>query len=282
MSSRFPIQRNSNPFCWSWASTLQSLQQNLFPPGLRVDDASRHLFSEGEKKAVLSFSFKFQIFFASFHAASPAHRSCHSVSSWDRSSNFGALGLCWWGSPGQIIPSEGLWCRMLAWRNTALVNRTHRIGFSVFELFRKIVVDFGGSISWDTQPNCHVLFQHSHCTFVTFLLRPFAWLFNQPGGVHKSTFPKICIHFRTCKTSILEDAIFHRMEWCKFLWGRSLHGSRAIFPLGLLPLELLVPDAFFTLCCVEEILEKDSAVSILHAYSSRVGNCNCLLSNTAR
>ena len=29
-------------------------------------------------------------------------RSCHSVSSWDRSSNFGALGLRWWGSPGQI------------------------------------------------------------------------------------------------------------------------------------------------------------------------------------
>ena len=35
----------------------------------------------------------------------------------------------------------------LACRNTASVNRTHRIGFSVFELFRKIVVDFGGSIS---------------------------------------------------------------------------------------------------------------------------------------
>ena len=31
-----------------------------------------------------------------------------------------------------------------------------------------------------------------------------------------------------------------------------------------------------------KILEKDSAVSILHAYLYRVGNCNCLLSNTAR
>ena len=29
----------------------------------------------------------------------------------------------------------------------APVNRTHRIGFSVFELFRKIDEDFGGSIS---------------------------------------------------------------------------------------------------------------------------------------
>ena len=31
-----------------------------------------------------------------------------------------------------------------------------------------------------------------------------------------------------------------------------------------------------------KISEKDSAVSILHAYSYRVGNCNCLLSNTDR
>ena len=38
-----------------------------------------------------------------------------------------------------------------------LVNRTHRIGFSIFELFRKIDEDFGGSISWNTQPNCRVL-----------------------------------------------------------------------------------------------------------------------------
>ena len=94
---------------------------------------------------------------ASLHAASRAHRSCHSVSSWDRSSNFGALGLRWWRSPGQIIPSDGFWSRMSTWRTTAFVNFLHRIDFRVFELFRKIVVDFGGSISWNTQPNCRVL-----------------------------------------------------------------------------------------------------------------------------
>ena len=33
---------------------------------------------------------------------------------------------------------------------------THRIGFHMSELFRKIDEDFGGSISWDTQPNCRV------------------------------------------------------------------------------------------------------------------------------
>ena len=31
-----------------------------------------------------------------------------------------------------------------------------------------------------------------------------------------------------------------------------MHGSRAIFPLGLLPPGLLVLDAFFTFCCVED------------------------------
>ena len=101
-------------------------------------------------------SFNFRTLLASLHAASRAPCSCHSVSSWDRSSNFGALGLRWWGSSGQIIPSDGCWSRMLAWRNTALV-RTHRIGFSMFELLRKIDEDFGGSISWNTQPNCRVL-----------------------------------------------------------------------------------------------------------------------------
>ena len=81
--------------------------------GLRFD-AGRHQFSESEKNAVLSFSFKFRIFWANFHAASRAPSSCHSVYSWDRSSSFGALGSRWWGSPGQIIPSDGFWSWMLA------------------------------------------------------------------------------------------------------------------------------------------------------------------------
>ena len=55
-------------------------------------DAGRHQFSEGEKNAVLFFSYYLRMLSASLHAASRAHRSCHSVSSWDRSSNFGSLG----------------------------------------------------------------------------------------------------------------------------------------------------------------------------------------------
>ena len=46
--------------------------------GLRVD-AGRHLFSEGEKNIALSCSSNFDTLLASFHAASRAPCSCHSV-----------------------------------------------------------------------------------------------------------------------------------------------------------------------------------------------------------
>ena len=65
---------------------------NSRSPSLRVD-ASKHLLSEGEKDVALFFSFNFNTLWDSFHCASRAPCSCHSVSSWDRSSNFGALGL---------------------------------------------------------------------------------------------------------------------------------------------------------------------------------------------
>ena len=119
--------------------------------GLRFG-AGRHLFYEGEKNVALSCSFNLNTLLASFHAASRAPCSCHSVSSWDRSSNFGALGLRWWGSPGQIYPSEGFWSRILVWCAIAFVNFTRWIGLCMFVLFRRI--DFGGFMSWKTQPNC--------------------------------------------------------------------------------------------------------------------------------
>ena len=96
----------------------------------------------------------------------------------------------WWRSPGQIIPSDGFCSRMLAWRDTALRNRTHRIGFSMIELFRKIDVDLSGSISWQYANQLSCNFQHSHCTFVTILVRPFAGLFINLAMRMKALFPK--------------------------------------------------------------------------------------------
>ena len=85
-----------NKFSFLWFKDLMALADTYFAKVRRM------LF--------ISFSFNFRMLLASLHAASRAHGSCHSVSSWDRSSNFGALGLRWWGSLGQIIPSDGLEC----------------------------------------------------------------------------------------------------------------------------------------------------------------------------
>ena len=115
--------------------------------------------------------FNFRTLLASLHTASRAPCSCHSVSSWDRSSNFGAMGLRSWSSPGQINHSERrIWSRMSACSATTFVNFTDRIGFRMSELFRKIVVDFGGSRSWNTQPNFRVLFSTATALLSPFLL----------------------------------------------------------------------------------------------------------------
>ena len=97
----------------------------------------------------------------------------------------------------------------------------------MFELFRKIDEDFGGSISWNTQPNCRVFDESAHnrsvvlvtcvtanngfpvqscnscffnmatATFVIILIGHFAWLFvHQPDDVRTSTF------FHTSATSL--------------------------------------------------------------------------------
>ena len=52
---------------------------NYLSSGLIFDGASKHKFSEGEKNAALFFSFNFNTLLASLHAASRAHRSCHSL-----------------------------------------------------------------------------------------------------------------------------------------------------------------------------------------------------------
>ena len=147
--------------------------------GFRLD-AGRHLFSEGEKNAALFFSSKFKTLLASFHAASRAPCSCHSVSSCDRSSNFGAFGFRWWGSPGQILLSDRFWSRTFESRNTALVSRTHRTGISAVELFRKIDEDLGGSVSWDTQTK-FVSLTKATALLSPFLQTFFAGLFYKPA-----------------------------------------------------------------------------------------------------
>ena len=80
-SSKFPIQRNSNPFLLIMCIDAPESTTNSLSSGLRVDFAGKHQFFEGEKNAVLFSLFNFFIFLANFHAAARAQRSCHSVSS---------------------------------------------------------------------------------------------------------------------------------------------------------------------------------------------------------
>ena len=159
-------------------------------------NAGRHLFSEGEKNAALLFSLNFRTLLASLHAASRAPCSCHSVSSWDPQT------LEHWGYADEVHLGKS---------TTASVNFTRRIGFRMSELFRKIDEDFGGSISWNTQPQLSCLFQHSHCTSVTILFRPFAWLFFNLAMRIRALFPKSAIILGLVEQSFWRMPLF--TEW---------------------------------------------------------------------
>ena len=49
-----------------------------------------------------------------------------------------------------------------------------------------------------------------------------------------STFPQTDNHSWFCGTSILEDAIFHRMNWCTFFRGVPCTAVESFYHLGLL------------------------------------------------
>ena len=95
-------------FRWSCALTLRSRQQILFPQVSTLMQASTY-FPKVRRILLFLAPLFLNALLASLHAAPRATCSCHSRPSWDRSSNFGALGLSRWGSPGQIYPSEEFW-----------------------------------------------------------------------------------------------------------------------------------------------------------------------------
>ena len=152
---------------------------------------------------------------------------------------------------------------MSAWRTTACVNFTHRIGFRMSELFRKNrwrlrrlhILEYATQLSciWWVGHNRSValvtrvtanngsprsimqliLLQHGYCTFAIILWRPFAGpFFNLAMRIR--AFSQICIHFRTCRTSILEGATFSQNKLVQVPLRKSLQGNRDILPLGTL------------------------------------------------
>ena len=79
ISSKYPFQHHSSPFLLIICIDAPKSTTNSRSAGLKFD-ADRHLFSEGEKNVALSCSFNLNTLLASFHAASRAPCSCHSVS----------------------------------------------------------------------------------------------------------------------------------------------------------------------------------------------------------
>ena len=276
-------------------STTNSLSSGF----LRVDGAGGHQISGDEKNAALSCSFNLNTLLAGFHAASRAPCSCHSVSSWDRSSNFGALGLRWWGSPGQIYPSEGFWSRIVVWRAIAFVNFTRWIGLCMFMLFRRI--DFGGFMSWKTQPKCRAFDDrrpvgprfNSWWQVSRFISgRPdLSWLLSRlTTSCHTFSCQPFLINMATALLSSF--FLYFLLVWSS-TWRCAYEHLSTKFASTL----GLVEQAFWRVplftewigaSSFEVILAKSSRHStaatffsgvIFHAYWYRGENCNCLLLN---
>ena len=76
---KVPFQEEFNSFLLITCVDAPESTTNSRSSGLRFDGAGRHQFSEGEKNVALSCSCNFKTLLASFHAASRAPCSCHSV-----------------------------------------------------------------------------------------------------------------------------------------------------------------------------------------------------------
>ena len=170
-------------------------------------DAGRHLFSGDGKNAALSCSFNVSTLLASFHTASRAPCSCHSFSSCERSSNFGALGPRSWGSftwinvteRGILVSNFGMTCNCLREFHTLDWSR-HTSAASCPEIRNPLVVHQKTDVQMNFVPTSYhfcsqvapfdcdkhlrrilflaiSLFQQSHSTFVIIRFRPFRRLF---------------------------------------------------------------------------------------------------------
>ena len=93
------------------------------------------------------------------------------------------------------------------------------------------------------------LLHFGHHSFWTF-----GQVVHQPDDVHTSTFPQMCNHSWSCRASILEGAFFHRMNWCKFLWGNPCTAIEPFYHWDFSS-GLRILDAFLSFCCMNELGE---------------------------
>ena len=78
-------------------------------------------------------------------------------------------------------------------------------------------------LSWLTTgchvPPCRSYFFNMATALSSSFFWTFYWVVHQPDDVHTSTSHRICNNSWTCRTSTLEDATFHKMEWRKLFWS---------------------------------------------------------------
>ena len=162
---------------------------------------------------------------------------------------------------------------MFAWRYVAFVNCTRRIGPKTFVLFRKIDKDSSGSVSWNTQTNCRTSFHHSHCTFVTILIRLFAGLSPQPACAETSTYCRIYNPILTFGRMPIVTRWFSANTFQEVFARLSIELPRST-PTS----EVLFPRrTSFSLCWW---LRGWNGL-VLHFSPRRARNYTCLLSNTS-
>ena len=246
ISSKYPFQHHSSPLCWSCALMLWSRQQILVPQG-------QELMQVGTCFPKVRRMLLFHAPSILTHSASRAPCSCHSVSSWDRSSNFRALGQRQQGSPGQTWPSWISHVRLVSACPSSSGEWTSAA--SCLEIRNPIILHQIIDVEMIFVPtSCHssyhvslmdrdigrqrVLFHANHLSSAQLHFGHHSfWTFQsavlQPDGVHMSTFPQNGNHSWYCRTSILEGAIFHKMSYYKFLLGNPCKAIETFSPLWI-------------------------------------------------
>ena len=98
-----------------------------------------------------------------------------------------------------------------------------------------------------------MLLQHGHCTFVTIRFRPFATLFINLAMLTKSLFTKPTTTLGLVEqASILEGATFHKMSYCKFLWGNPCKAIETFYHWGAFSWDFGFSMLFLSFCCMIE------------------------------
>ena len=99
-----------------------------------------------------------------------------------------------------------------------------------------------------------MLLQHGYCTLVSILFGPLSRLFINLTMCIRALFPKCATTLGLVEQAFWRVPFFHRMNWCKFLWGNPCWAIEHS-TTGTLSSGLRILDAFLSFCCMNELGE---------------------------